>query len=111
MRNRLLGLIPENHQGGFIIRTQAEAATDEELLADVDYLHKKWQNVLADSQAISAKSLIHQDLSLPLRVLRDFERDDISSIAVGFARDFCQNAGVCHALRGLCIEQVAALRR
>ncbi|HEY7987308.1 MAG TPA: ribonuclease G [Methylophilaceae bacterium] len=88
LRNRLLGLIPENHQGGFIIRTQAETATDEELLADVDYLHKKWQNVLADSQAISPKSLIHQDLSLPLRVLRDFERDDISSIAVDSRETF-----------------------
>lgn len=88
LRNRLINLIAENQRGGYIIRTQAETATDEELLADVDYLHKKWENVLADSQIIAQKSLIHQDLSLPLRVLRDFEREDISSITVDSRETF-----------------------
>jgi ribonuclease G len=88
LRNRLISLIADNRPGGYIIRTQAETATDEELLADVDYLHKKWQNVLADSQSIAQRSLIHQDLSLPLRVLRDFEREDISGITVDSRETF-----------------------
>jgi len=43
LRNRLLGLLPEQREGGYIIRTMSETATDDELLADIEYLHKVWQ--------------------------------------------------------------------
>ena len=38
LRIRLIGLLPENYVGGYIIRTMSETATDAELLADIDYL-------------------------------------------------------------------------
>ena len=82
LKVRLLGLLPEGHSGGYIIRTLAETATDEELLADLDYLHKVWANVLEAGVSAKPRTLIYQDLKLPLRVLRDFLCDKTSQIVV-----------------------------
>jgi len=45
LKARLLSLLPETRQGGYIIRTMSETATDEELLADIDYLTKTWKHI------------------------------------------------------------------
>lgn len=82
LRNRLLGLLPEQRKGGFIIRTMSESATDEELLADIEYLQKVWTKIQEDSQHASERSLIFYDLSLPRRILRDVVNDDTVSIRV-----------------------------
>ncbi len=71
LRARLISLLPENRVGGYIIRTMSETATDEELLADIDYLTKTWAHIRAKSTTVPERSLIFQDLSLPMRVLRD----------------------------------------
>lgn len=71
LRARLIGLLPENRIGGYIIRTMSESATDEELLADIDYLTKTWMHILAKSINVPERTLIFQDLNLPMRVLRD----------------------------------------
>ena len=39
--------MPEGEKGGFIVRTQAEGANDDELNADVAYLRKLWTSVQA----------------------------------------------------------------
>ncbi|MCX7627766.1 MAG: ribonuclease G [Methylophilaceae bacterium] len=82
LRTRLLSLLPEGASGGYIIRTLAETATDAELLADLEYLYKAWANIQEASRNAKPRSLIHQDLNLPLRVLRDFLCDETSRIAV-----------------------------
>jgi len=71
LKARLLGLLPEDRVGGYIIRTMSETATDEELLADIDYLTKTWAHIRAKSTTVPERSLIFQDLNLPMRVLRD----------------------------------------
>lgn len=88
LRNRLIALLPDGHQGGYIIRTLAETATDAELLADLDYLHKTWDNILEASKDAPLTSLIFQDINLPLRVLRDFVHTDTSKIAVDSRETF-----------------------
>lgn len=82
LRNRLLGLLPEKRTGGYIIRTMSESATDEELLADIEYLQKVWTKIQEDSQHADERSLIFYDLSLPRRILRDVVNDDTVSIRV-----------------------------
>src|SRR5438477_7011002 len=42
LRERLKELVPAEEKGGFIVRTLAEAASDEELRADIDYLRNLW---------------------------------------------------------------------
>lgn len=71
LRDRLLKLLPADRTGGYIIRTMSETATDEELLADVDYLQKVWRNIQVSSATAANRSLVFQDLNLPMRVLRD----------------------------------------
>jgi ribonuclease G len=82
LRNRLLGLLPEQRTGGFIIRTMSETASDEELLADIDYLQKVWAKIEADSPKAGERSLVFYDLSLPKRMLRDVVNDETVSIRV-----------------------------
>lgn len=71
LRERLQALVPADEKGGFIVRTQAEGATDEEILADLAYLKKLWTNVQSAARTLPAASMLHQDLTLAQRVLRD----------------------------------------
>lgn len=82
LRNRLLGLLPEKREGGYIIRTMSETASDDELLADIEYLHKVWQKIQVESKQASERSLIFYDLSLPKRILRDVVCAETSTIRV-----------------------------
>lgn len=82
LRDRLIKLLPEDRKGGYIIRTMSEAATDEELLADVDYLQKVWGNIQAASHGAADRSLVFQDLNLPMRILRDVVNDETDRILV-----------------------------
>jgi ribonuclease G len=80
LRQRLTGLLPEGFKGGFIIRTSAEEASDEALRSDVDYLHKRWQQILAVSGKQPAPSMLYRDLSLSQRVLRDIADETTTNI-------------------------------
>lgn len=67
---------------GFIIRTVAEGKSLRELKADADYLMKLWERIKRDSQRKSAPALIHEDLSLGMRSVRDFFTDDVDSFII-----------------------------
>jgi ribonuclease G len=68
--------------GGFILRTNAEEATDDELADDIAYLRKTWAAIREQSFKSPAGTLLHQDLSLAERVLRDLAHDDTQSIRI-----------------------------
>ena len=82
LKARLIGLLPENRVGGYIIRTMSETATDEELLADIDYLTKTWAHIREKSATVADRSLIFQDLNLPMRVLRDVLCVDTEAVRI-----------------------------
>jgi ribonuclease G len=73
LRERLKELVPADEKGGFIVRTIAEAATEEELRADLGYLRHLWSVIRERSVEGGATPphLLYQDLSLAQRVLRD----------------------------------------
>ncbi|HEY3326906.1 MAG TPA: ribonuclease G [Novimethylophilus sp.] len=106
LRDRLLKLLPDNAAGGYIIRTMAETATDAELIADLDYLHKAWTNIRETSRSAGNRSLIYQDLSLPLRVLRDFLNDDTSRIAVDSRETFQKMQDFAQRYAGAALERI-----
>jgi len=101
LREKLQQLLPPDITGGFIVRTMAEAASDRELLADVDYLRKLWQGIQDKARAAAPAALLYRDLDLSLRVLRDFANDETARILVDsretfqkvqtFAREFTPN--------------------
>jgi ribonuclease G len=82
LKARLLSFLPEEHKGGYIIRTMSEEASDEELLADIDYLSKTWQLIEEGYKTVAERSLIFQDLSLPVRSLRDVLCPDTEVVRV-----------------------------
>ncbi|HXI35834.1 MAG TPA: ribonuclease E/G, partial [Burkholderiales bacterium] len=71
LRERLRELLPADEKGGFIVRTLAEAASDEELRADIDYLRHLWSVIRERSLGAPPPVRLYQDLSLAQRVLRD----------------------------------------
>ncbi len=80
LRERLQAVLPADEKGGFIIRTMAEAATEEELSADIQYLRRVWQDIRARAASSTPPALLYQDLSLAQRVLRDFVNDGTARI-------------------------------
>jgi ribonuclease G len=68
--------------GGFILRTNAEEASDAELSEDISYLRKTWAGLRERSFKLPPGSLLHQDLSLGQRVLRDLAHEHTQAIRV-----------------------------
>ena len=75
---------------GAIVRTVAEGSTEEALSADLRYTLKLWGVVQQRCALANVKTLVHEDLSLPLRVLRDLVTTDVESILVDSASDFAR---------------------
>src|SRR5210317_1518877 len=73
---------------GAIVRTVAEGADTDALAADLRYSLKLWAVVRERCSSRSVKSLIHEDLSLPLRVLRDMVTTDVERVLVDSEDDF-----------------------
>ncbi|WP_298831576.1 ribonuclease G [uncultured Piscinibacter sp.] len=68
--------------GGFILRTNAEDATDAELADDIAYLRKTWAAVRERGFSSPPGTLLHQDLSLVERVLRDLAHEATGAIRI-----------------------------
>src|SRR5687768_8394713 len=87
LREKLTHLLPPDEKGGFIIRTMAEAASEQDLQADIEYLHKLWYDI-REKFSTSQPGLLYQDLNLSYRVLRDFINDDTTRILVDSRETF-----------------------
>jgi ribonuclease G len=74
--------------GGFILRTNAEDATDAELADDIAFLRKTWAAVRERHLKSPPGTLLHQDLSLLERVLRDLADDQTQSIRIDSKMQF-----------------------
>ncbi len=68
--------------GGFIARTAAESASSEALRGDMRFLSRLWQAVRNKVQASNQVALIHEDLPLALRALRDLVGPDVERIRI-----------------------------
>jgi ribonuclease G len=96
LRTRMNALTGKTEQGeayaggGFILRTNAEDASDDELGDDIAYLRKTWTAIRERSFKSPAGSLLHQDLSLTERVLRDLASDATQSIRIDSKLQFEQ---------------------
>ncbi len=85
-RNRLRDLVDEladvGENGGFIVRTAAEGTTREALRADMMFLLKLWELVHKQIAQTEPGGLVHEDLVLPLRVLRDLLGTEVERVRV-----------------------------
>ena len=87
LRRRLQVLVGDQG-GGFILRTNGEEASDLELADDIAYLRKAWARIRQAATKLPATSLLHQDLSLLQRVLRDLTTEFTQFIKVDSLEQF-----------------------
>ena len=72
----------ENGHGGFIVRTAAQSASEEELRADIRFLKGLWQDIKNRAENSKPPALIYHDLNVVERVLRDQVTSDFNVIWV-----------------------------
>ncbi|MDD5557952.1 MAG: Rne/Rng family ribonuclease [bacterium] len=92
-RRRLRNILRQANppgDAGFIVRTVAHGAQGEEIQKDVAYLTGLWEGIRRQIPAAPCPSLIHEELNLILRVLRDALTEDVSKITVD-SREECGN--------------------
>jgi len=92
-RNRLRDLLGEmisadDASCGVIVRTAAEGASAEALRADLDFLMKLWSAVQVQCSKGKVKTLIHEDLPLPIRILRDMVTSEVEQVLVDSEQDY-----------------------
>jgi ribonuclease G len=87
LRQRVVALAGEAG-GGFILRTNGEDALDAELAEDIAYLRKTWKRIKDASIRLPPASVLHQDLNLLQRVLRDVVVEATQTIRIDSHEQF-----------------------
>jgi ribonuclease G len=91
-RRRLKAILKEARGerggGGFIARTAGQGRSREDFLRDARYLTKAWDEVRALGQRERPPALLHRDLSLVQRLLRDILNEDIAKITLDSEKEF-----------------------
>ena len=85
---RLVGEARGSYPGGFIVRTAAGGATDDEIRADIDFLGKTWNEIKQKFEDRKAPALLHRDLNLVERILRDYVSDDFTGIWIDSEEEY-----------------------
>src|SRR5262249_34648508 len=80
LRAEVQTLLPEGM--GCIVRTLSAGVTPQELQADLHFLSALWQHVQYKAQQVSAPCLVHQDVDLVLRTLRDCFTADVEQVII-----------------------------
>lgn len=91
LRARLQALVGDKTSGaggGFILRTNGEDSSDAELAEDIAYLRKTWARIKQAALQLPATTLLHQDLDLLQRVLRDLAGEHTQTVRIDSQEQF-----------------------
>jgi Rne/Rng family ribonuclease len=78
----------ENGNGGFIVRTAAQGAAEDELRADIRFLKGLWNEIRTRAENSKPPALIYHDLNVVERILRDQVTSDFSAIWVDTEQEY-----------------------
>ncbi len=78
------------HSGGFIVRTASEAAEIDEIRTDMEFLLHLWSNIQKRKETSTAPSLLHTDLTMVLRVIRDILSPQVNRIITDSKEEYDQ---------------------
>ncbi len=67
---------------GFIVRTAAEHASDEHIFRDIEFLRKIWESIITRAENAAIPSLVHEDIPLVMRTMRDLVHTNIKKIRI-----------------------------
>jgi ribonuclease G len=73
---------------GFIVRTASEGRTEEDLLMDMDFLLKLWEKIQLRRVNAPVCSIIHSDLDICLRAIRDLYTKDVEKVVVDSEKEY-----------------------
>jgi ribonuclease G len=74
--------------GGFIVRTAGIGISDEDLRQDARYLVRTWLDIKKQAERSKSPALVHQDLDIIQRILRDQLSDDFTAIRVDSEEEY-----------------------
>jgi ribonuclease G len=98
-RSRLKGIVQgfldEGDENGYIVRTAAEQASEEALLADRDFLRKLWESIRRRAELAQPGTLVHADLPLALRSMRDLVASEVEKIRIDSRENHQRLLGFC----------------
>ena len=83
-RQRLKDIVSTclDESGGYIVRTAAEGAGEDELLHDGKFLQKLWAKVLKRKKNARKETMLYEELTLAYRILRDFVGSDLERVRI-----------------------------
>jgi ribonuclease G len=87
LKSAINGNLRPGASGGYIVRTAAHGVSAESLSEDMAYLDKLWDHVRSSAADVSSGNIVHEDLPLTLRMLRDELARGVSRVQVDSARE------------------------
>ncbi|GAB2620900.1 ribonuclease G [Novilysobacter erysipheiresistens] len=102
LKTQVTALAPAADAHGYIVRTNAESQPAEALAEDIAYLGRAWSLIAAKSPDARVGECVYEDLTLPLRAVRDLMRRDVEKVRVD-SRETCER------LRGFAAQYMPGL--
>jgi len=89
-RERLKAIVDSNRPSntGFIVRTAGEGKDEPHFIADVEFLTKTWKKIFEKQEKLVAPALVHQDLDIISRTIRDVFTSEISRIVIDSEEEY-----------------------
>ena len=100
----------EVKEGGIIVRTAAEGASEDDIERDLVFLQRLWKSIEAKAKAAKAPELIYQEAELPLRVTRDLFTGDFEKAYVDNDQAFKRITGYLKKTSPHMVERVIRYR-
>ncbi len=111
-RNRLKDILKRLNvkEGGVIVRTAAEGASEEDIERDLVFLQRLWKSIQARAKTAKAPELVYQEAELPLRVVRDLFTGDFEKAWVDDERTYKRIVGYLKKTSPHMVERVVRYR-
>jgi len=88
LREFVIAARGDENSGGFILRTAAEGASEDALASDLRFLQRLWSSIQERIEPAGAGDVVHEDLPLVLRVLRDISDADVEKLRIDSRETF-----------------------
>lgn len=97
--------------GGFIVRTAGIGISEEDLRQDARYLVRTWLDIKKSSEKAKSPAMVHQDLDLVQRLLRDQLSDDFAAIRVDSEDEYLRTVEFINRIQPKLVNRVKLYTR
>ncbi len=97
--------------GGFIVRTAGAGRSEDEIKADLAFLTNLWNDIRAKAEHTKAPALLHRDLTLVERILRDLLSPEFKSVRIDNEMEYEHVLEFVHRFQPSLIGQVKLYTR